>query len=260
MIAERLNREIMIDKNLYAYIGSSKFKIGTIENDIKYVEYSLMMTYFQALGKHNNPDFYIREEDFPIFKVLWYYFTKNSVFCRRMGINLNKGLLLCGPNGVGKSTIVKMFTSLFNLQKIPFYSMAHLAESYVTEGPTILSRIKYKYNFILDDVGSEISSNFFGNKLDIFESILMKYEMANFPEFRPDEKLEEKVSKTNTVKSCRNNNLKSSYIFATTNLTITDFEERYDSRVYSRIAAYFNIINFSAELDKRIESANVIKF
>jgi SpoVK/Ycf46/Vps4 family AAA+-type ATPase len=60
----------------------------------------------ELYGNH----FKILETDYPIVYKLIAYFLKDEPTCFQYGINLNKGILLTGPIGCGK-------TSLMNLMK-----------------------------------------------------------------------------------------------------------------------------------------------
>jgi hypothetical protein len=240
-------------------VNGNSFKVGVIRDGKYCPDFDLSMLYFEALGKKYNSDFFIDKNDTIVFEYLFYYFLKDTDYCNARGINLDKGILLVGGNGVGKTTILKMFIDFFTFGRCKDYSMSELGEKVSIEGITYLDTINFKYDFYLDDIGSEMKSVHFGQQIEVFSSILKRFEAVNFPAYMPDESYLTTYTENTGYSSKRKNNKKAAHIFATTNLTLEDFQTRYCHRVYSRLAGSFNIINFPTTRDKRAFNANVLR-
>jgi len=86
----------------------NKEQTKTIQSHYSYTEIILWLEKkgIELFGNH----FKILESDYPIIYKLIAYFLKDEAACFQYGINLNKGILLSGPVGCGK-------TSLMNLMK-----------------------------------------------------------------------------------------------------------------------------------------------
>ncbi|MBF4983034.1 hypothetical protein FNJ87_01335 [Nonlabens mediterrranea] len=242
------------------YINGTAFKVGEMSQDNKiHLDFSLLLNYFEALGKSYNLKFFIDKNDITVFENLFNYYLKDEEYCTRKNIDPNKGLLLVGGNGVGKSTIIKMFAEFFISGKPKVYSMCDLSEKVSIDGIAALDIINYQRDFILDDVGSEMQSVYYGTRNEVFSSILMNFEQKNFPAYTPDENNFVTKLSSSDISSTRTNPKIHARIFASTNFTLQEFEDRYGKRVYSRMAEYFNIINFPTTIDKRIARANIIR-
>ena len=62
----------------------------------------------ELYGNH----FKILESDYPIIYKLIAYFLKDEVTCYQYNIDLNKGILLSGPVGCGKTTLMNLMKTL----------------------------------------------------------------------------------------------------------------------------------------------------
>lgn len=242
------------------YINGIAFKVGEMSEDNKiHPDFNLTLKYFEALGKSYNRKFFIDKNDLSIFENLFNYFLKDKEYCASKNINPNKGLLLVGGNGVGKSTILKIFAEFFSNGRSIIYSMCNLSEKVSKDGIAALDNINYRRDFILDDVGSEMQSVYYGARNEVFSSILMNFERINFPAYKPDEDNFVTQLPSTEINSTRINPKKQAHILASTNFTLQEFEDRYGERVYSRMAEFFNIINFPTTVDKRIARANIVR-
>jgi predicted ATPase len=87
-------------------------KKQNMENEIKsHYSYTEVINWLEAKGiELYGNHFKIIETDYPIVYKLIAYSLKDEPTCFQYGINLNKGILLTGPIGCGK-------TSLMNLMK-----------------------------------------------------------------------------------------------------------------------------------------------
>ena len=173
---------------------------------------------------------------------LSYYFTGNELFEKcgpkdKKPWSLNKGLMLCGGIGTGKTTLMKGF----NKNKRRCYTVVscrHIASKYAEMGADVLSEYsgkRYTVNsrdtfyqneigFCFDDLGTEESKKNYGNQANVMADILLnRYDNTNVPWH---------------------------YTHATTNLTPEEIEEYYGTRVRSRLKEMFNMIAMTGE-DRR---------
>lgn len=172
-------------------------------------------------------NFRIYEEDRKILFKLCNYFIRDEVNCKKLNIDINKGVLLLGPVGCGKTSLVKLLRHIVPHHKpyimIPcrnvVFSFNHLGYK------TIEDYGDEKF-YCFDDLGVEPIGRHYGKDCNVMGEILLS---------RYDLFLEHKI-KTH----------------ATTNLNANELEERYGNRVRSRMRQLFNLIAFDkGSRDKR---------
>lgn len=178
-----------------------------------------------------------------IFNLLCYYFSGDQNFvsiAENLGIenpSLNKGVMLCGNFGVGKTWLMKLFTKN-QRQVYHLYNAKYLADTYEKEGeesvePFII-KSKNAYNdsacffqphagLCIDDMGTEDIKNNYGNKRNVIGDIIeRRYEKGNV----------------------------GLWLHATTNLTTEAIKEFYGGRVSSRLRESVNLIEVTGN-DRR---------
>ncbi|CAM3776934.1 ATPase [Flavobacterium gelidilacus] len=178
--------------------------------------------------------FKIYKEDYAIVYKLMAYFIKDEITCHQYGIDLNKGILLTGPIGCGK-------TSLMNLMKhlaLPDHKYSvkpcrDISFEFIQDGYEIIHRYsKGKLyhseprTFCFDDLGTENNIKYYGNECNVMAEILLsRYDLFH-----------SKQLKTHI----------------TTNLSATEIEKVYGNRVRSRLRELCNLIAFNNVVnDKR---------
>lgn len=178
--------------------------------------------------------FCILEEDHEIIFKLLVYFIADKHNAEKLGIELQKGILLTGPIGCGK-------TSIMNLMRfVPPPERNHIIKScrdlsfeFIQEGYEVISRYsRFSFSnglpkvYCFDDLGAEQSLKYYGNECNVIaEIILSRYEL-----FISTEML----------------------THLTTNLSAGEIEQTYGSRVRSRLREMFNLISFGHQAqDKR---------
>lgn len=208
--------------------GSVVYSLGSFDGTTMKYDFSKMLIYLDAKGKLLfGRDFKIHEEDHKVLFKLCNYVIRDAENCKKMGIDPGKGLLLSGPVGCGKTSLMKLLRYLVPHQRsydvIParnvVFAFNHL-------GYKTISQYGDHSFFCFDDLGVEPSGKHYGTESNVMgEIILSRYELF----------LNHKV-KTHI----------------TTNLNAQELEDRYGNRVRSRMREMFNLISFdSGAKDKR---------
>jgi energy-coupling factor transporter ATP-binding protein EcfA2 len=208
--------------------GKKQYQLGELKvNEIIY-DFDRMLSYLDAKGKLLFGDtFKIIEEDREIIFKLCNYFIKDEANCKRFDIDINKGILLSGPVGCGKTSLMKLMRYIVPHQKpykiIParniVFGFNHLGYKTIEDyGDT-------NY-FCFDDLGVEPTGRHYGKDCNVMgEIILSRYDL--FLEYQ--------------IKT-----------HITTNLNAQELEARYGKRVRSRMRELFNLIAFDkTSEDKR---------
>jgi DNA replication protein DnaC len=184
----------------------------------------------ELYGNH----FVINENDHQLLFKLVAYFLKDEQTAMQLGINLNKGILLSGPVGCGK-------TSLMNLMKFispanhKFYvkPTREISFEFIQDGYQVIHKYAkgnlYQSDpktICFDDLGLEKNLKYYGNECNVMAEILLS---------RYDIFISKKI-----------------LTHITTNLSATEIETQYGNRVRSRMREMFNLISFDKNTtDKR---------
>lgn len=184
----------------------------------------------ELYGSH----FKINETDYPIIYKLIAYFLRDETTCYQYNINLNKGILLSGPIGCGKTTLMNLMNYLAPTEhKFSVKPCRDISFEFIKEGyETIQQYSKGKSNYVgsraicFDDLGTENNLKYFGNECNVMaEIILSRYDLF----------ISKKLS-----------------THITTNLAASEIESNYGNRVRSRLRELCNLIAFdNTVIDKR---------
>lgn len=210
--------------------GGVEFSLGKFDGKSVLYDFPKILVYLNAKGKLLfGEKFKIYEEDRDIILKLSSYFIKDKKSCQKSGIDVEKGLLLSGPVGCGKTSLMKLLRHLVPLQRpyemIPcrnvVFSFNHLGYKTIED---------YGNNklFCFDDLGVEPPGRFYGKDCNVMgEVLLSRHELFLQSKYK--------------IKT-----------HATTNLNAEELEDRYGSRVRSRMRELFNLIAFDEKAgDKR---------
>ena len=184
----------------------------------------------ELYGNH----FKIIETDYPIVYKLIAYFLKDEPTCFQYGINLNKGILLTGPIGCGKTSLMNLMKYLTATEHKFFVKPCRdISFEFIQDGYQII----HKYSngklyqseprtYCFDDLGTENNLKYFGNECNVMAEILLsRYDLFI------SKKLQTHI---------------------TTNLSATEIEKHYGNRVRSRLREMVNLIAFEKSTqDKR---------
>jgi DNA replication protein DnaC len=184
----------------------------------------------ELYGNH----FKILENDHPIIFRLIAYFLKDEPTCFQFNIDLNKGILLSGPVGCGKTSLINVMKHLTPTEHKFFVKPCRdISFEFIQDGYEII----HKYSkgklyqsepktICFDDLGTENNLKYFGNECNVMAEILLsRYELFT------NKKLQTHI---------------------TTNLSATEIENQYGNRVRSRLREMINLIAYDKNIkDKR---------
>lgn len=200
-----------------------------IQNGVRFYNFRKSFIYLNAYGKYKlGENFSLREEDAFIIYKLMIYAIRDEENCNKHGIDLNKGILLSGPIGCGKTTLMTLLKH-FTYQESNYImrSTREIAVEFNLEGySTVLKYGKSNKIYCFDDLGVENNTKHFGNECNTIAEILLH---------RYDLQITQNV-----------------LTHATTNLNADELEKLYGNRVRSRLRSMFNLISFAESAkDKR---------
>ena len=177
--------------------------------------------------------------DYELICKLLVYAIHDQENAARFNLNLNKGILLTGPVGCGKTCLMKLMR-LFQLQSEQFVlkSCREISFEFIKSGYEVIQKYgsdsgryasrseKPPATYCFDDLGTEQNLKYYGNECNVMGEILLsRYELF--------------------VSSGALTHL-------TTNLSASEIESFYGNRVRSRMREMFNLISFSKDArDKR---------
>ena len=183
----------------------------------------------ELYGNH----FKILESDYPIIYKLIAYFLKDEVTCYQYNIDLNKGILLSGPVGSGKTTLMNLMKTITATEhKFYIKPCRDISFEFIQDGYEIIQKYsKGKLypdpkTICFDDLGTEKNLKYYGNECNVMaELILSRYDLF----------ISKKI-----------------YTHITTNLSASEIETAYGNRVRSRLRSMVNLIAFDKTIkDKR---------
>lgn len=186
------------------------------------------------------PNFTVDDYNRPVMQALLAYFYCHPEQCRTIGISPRKGILLLGPVGSGKTTLMELFTP----QRFRIVAARDVARRFLKEGYPVLDRygsqsFRHKQTgyggsiqhdqpitYCFDDLGVEQNIKLYGNDCNVMAEILLD----RYDQF---------------VRHGMQTHL-------TTNLNAEELERLYGDRLRSRMREMFNLIAFpSGAPDRR---------
>lgn len=182
--------------------------------------------------------FRIIEDDHPVIFKLLVYFLKDQESARHLEIDHKKGILLTGPVGCGKTSLMNLmryisaaFTHhiMISCREISFEFIRDgysAIQKYSSESFRFYGSQKEPKIYCFDDLGVENNLKYYGNECNIMAEILLsRYELFVSHQM---------------------------HTHITTNLTSSEIDMLYGNRCRSRMREMFNLIPFnSCSMDKR---------
>ena len=202
--------------------GGVEYSLGQFDGKSVLYDFEKILIYLNAKGKLLfGKEFRIYEEDIVIIRKLCHYFIKDQQNGKKDDLDPEKGILLSGPVGCGKTSLIKLLRHIVPMQRpyevIPCrnvtFSFNHLGFK------TVEAYGDTKF-FCFDDLGVEPLGRYYGKDLNVMgEVLLSRYELY----LQTKRKIKTHV---------------------TTNLNAEELEERYGHRVRSRMRELFNLVAF----------------
>lgn len=208
--------------------GGIEYSLGRFDGKSVQYDFPKILVYLNAKGKLLfGEKFKIYKKDKEILLKLCSYFIRDKKNCRKFGIDVDKGILLSGPVGCGKTSLMKLLHFLVPHQrKYVVMPCRNIVFAFNHLGYKTIEDYGESSFFCFDDMGVEPMGRHYGKDCNVIGEILLS---------RYDLFLE--------------TNLKT---HATTNLNAEELEERYGNRVRSRMRELFNLIAFDKRAgDKR---------
>lgn len=205
-----------------------QYKLGELKDNCIQYDFKSILIYLDAKGKLLfGKNFKIYEEDEVVLYKLCIYFIRDFEACAKLNIDPNKGILLSGPVGCGKTSLMKLLRHIVPHQK--FYELIparNITFAFNNIGYKTIQEYGNSNFYCFDDLGVETTGRHFGKDCNVMGEILLS---------RYDLFLHRKIR-----------------THATTNLNAQELEERYGNRVRSRMRQLFNLIAFDKDsVDKR---------
>lgn len=197
--------------------------------------YPEILAWLEQRGKKDYGEkFHFAEQDISNITKLIAYFLNDEIITMQFGIDLTKGILLSGPVGCGKTTLMTLMKYVTKPNnKFYIKTCRDISFEFIKDGYEIIHRYsrgnysqsEYK-NYCFDDLGVEKNLKYFGNECNVMaEIILSRYDLF--------------VSKKIQT-------------HITSNLSASEIEVAYGNRVRSRLRGMLNLIAFDKNTgDKR---------
>lgn len=197
--------------------------------------YHEVIKWLEGKGKnHFGAKFKICKQDFATLHLLLIYFLNDEPMAKRYEIDLSKGILLAGPVGSGKTTIMTLMKNVAAQDKKFFVKPCReVSFEFIKDGYQTIDRYSttrqfnnFSRNICFDDLGTEKNLKYFGNECNVMAEILLS---------RYDLFIQKKT-----------------LTHITTNLMADEIEAAYGNRLRSRMRSMLNLVTFPANtIDKR---------
>ncbi|MBW8244841.1 ATPase [Muricauda oceani] len=208
--------------------GGSQYRLGTLEGRCIQYDFEKILAYLDVKGRLLfGKKFRIYKEDHEILYKLCNYQVKNWGTCKKLGIDPKKGILLSGPVGCGKTSLMRLIRYITpHFTPYDLIPARNISFAFNHIGYSIIEQYGDHRFYCFDDLGVEPMGRHYGKDCNVMGEILLS---------RHELYLNHRV-KTH----------------ATTNLNAQELEERYGNRVRSRMRELFNLIGFDkGSRDKR---------
>ncbi len=178
--------------------------------------------------------FALYAEDQQIIYALMAYFLKDDFAAQSIGVQLDKGILLSGPVGCGKTSLMHLMRLLVEEKhRHVVKPCRNIGFEFIKDGYEVIQRHSIRSftgqvprTYCFDDLGTEQNLKHYGNACNVMTEILLsRYDLY--------------VSHGMMT-------------HLTTNLSASEIQQGYGSRIRSRLREMFNLMAFdSGSRDKR---------
>lgn len=211
-------------------------------------KWDVHMRFHMEDSNDGRPEFVIDDQNVDVINALCLYFTNDPRFellhmrlgdgvTRPCGYKLSKGILLGGPKGTGKTSIMRLFNrnkrycyELFDCREVAAkFSKPGDAGGYkaieLLEGMLIMPKCEAnfhneKFGVCFEDLGTEEEAAWYGNKVNVLAHLLQGRYSNNIPFYMTH---------------------------MTTNLAPAQIKTVYGERVYDRMKEMFNWMQIDGE-------------
>jgi uncharacterized protein YjlB len=210
-------------------------EIARFEKGVFQFDFPVCRKWIESQGKKMfGSHFKVFQEDHELLLILLVYAIGDMESAAKRNLDLKKGILLNGPIGCGKTSLMTLVNYFFPRGKqYQIKSAREISFEYEKEGYSTIARYskspvnKHITNiFCFDDLGIEQPQKYFGNECNVMAEILLsRYDLF--------------VSKGIPT-------------HLTTNLSASELESKYGNRLRSRMREMFNLVAFDKNSkDKR---------
>lgn len=207
----------------------------TVVNGVKMYDFQKCLDYIENQGKIiYGPAYKINEGDIPTIYKLLIYMIQDADMAKTLNLNLNHGILLCGPIGCGKTSIMQLLRPFAPARAdYKIKTCREISFEFAKNGYGALQPYSQPapgnfrlQGYCFDDLGAEQQIKHFGNDCNVMAEILL----SRYDHYTANKSL----------------------THITTNLSATEIENHYGNRLRSRMRNMFNLISFPNDSkDKR---------
>jgi len=209
------------------------------EESIKIIDFEECVDFLNKKGKEIfGKTFLVDPADYEVIFKMLVYTIKDQKNARKYKIDLNKGILLSGPIGCGKTSLMRLINFINpKSDKYQIKSCREVSYDFISHGYQVLHNYSYQSFktsgdtkvprvWCFDDLGTENNLKYYGNECNVMAEILL----SRYDLFIQKDML----------------------THLTTNLSAQEIENMYGNRVRSRMREMFNLISFGSDSkDKR---------
>ncbi|MCW3788211.1 ATPase [Plebeiibacterium sediminum] len=211
----------------------------TISNNQIIYNYQKSLDFISQKGKEiYGTGFKLLSEDMPLIRKLFVYMIQDTNLTRQEGLDPRKGIMLCGPIGAGKTSLIHLMRLILpEPRSYMIKSCRDISFEFHKDGYDVIHRYSKKSfeikpgakipkTICFDDLGAEENLKHFGNECNALSEILL----SRYDLFISDGLL----------------------THMTTNLNASEIEKQYGARVRSRLREMMNVLSFPDDAaDKR---------
>lgn len=114
---------------------------------------------------------FVLTPEFEIYRILALYFSGNEGFAKIEEFSMEKGLILFGNVGCGKTTAINAFRTIA-VTTFPIFSCTKISNEYQKDGAGSIERYINLPEVCFDDLGIETSSKHFGDEKNVMAEII----------------------------------------------------------------------------------------